>query len=184
MAKFSGATSNDNPFVDVGIQDNDFGFQQYRSLVTGHPAYKWLLDKVKRDLQLRTAELDLMHGVSGKLIDDVLVMAPLFQTYNCQQTPHVCEMNFDIAWDLCTFLEEQEFEVLPEEAFRQAITLTGTVNNAQALTTAQYMSQTWGSMGDELLAILCDAIQSGKSTASSIQPRMYKSLSLITALLS
>jgi hypothetical protein len=121
-----------------------------------------------------------MHGVSSKLIDDVLVMAPLFQTYSCQQIPHVCEMNFDIAWDLYTFLEEQEFEVLPEEAFQQAITLTGTVSNAQALTTAQYMSQTWGSMGDELLAILCDAIQNGKSTISSIQPRMYKFLSLIT----
>lgn len=39
-------------------------------------------------------------------------------------------MNFDIAWDLFTFLEEQEYEVLPEEAFQQAITLTGTVSNA------------------------------------------------------
>jgi len=120
-----------------------------------------------------------MHGVSSKLIDDVLSMVPLFQTYSCQQIPHVCEMNFNVAWDLFTFLEEQEFEVLPEEAFQQAITLTGTVSNAQALTTAQYMSQTWGSVGDEILAILCDAIHDGKSTASSVQPRTYKLVALV-----
>jgi hypothetical protein len=53
------------------------------------------------------------------------------------------KITFEIEWDPLAFIKEQEYREEPGEAIERAITLTGYAKDAQALTCAQYLRQTW-----------------------------------------
>jgi hypothetical protein len=49
--------------------------------------------------------------------------------------------------DPSAFVREQEYREKPDEVVEITITLTGSAKDAQALTCAQYLCQTWPSVG-------------------------------------
>jgi hypothetical protein len=63
-------------------------------------------------------------------------------------------VTFMIEWDPLAFVKEQAYKEEPDEAVEIAITLTGSAKDAQALTCAQYLCQTWPSAGEHTIRIL------------------------------
>lgn len=169
--------SGDERPVDLFVGVSDFqdeepeganipaNLQQYRDFIVGNPAYTWLLARLERELLLTPAEPNHMQAISDTILNRLSHGA--FRILSRAKGPHLCDMTFIVDWNPLVFLQEQEYD---EEAFERAITLTGTGSDAQALTTAQYLSQTWPLVGEEMLSILkrivrCESgstIQSGK----------------------
>ena len=66
---------------------------------------------------------------------------------------------FEIDWNPVNFLKEQKYEGSPSEALSHAITLTGAPNDAQALTTREYLSQVWPTTSSQILKLVAEVIQ-------------------------
>ncbi|OAR01627.1 hypothetical protein LLEC1_03282 [Akanthomyces lecanii] len=71
---------------------------------------------------------------------------------------------FDIDWDPRSFVQVQQYDANPHEAICSAITLTGLAEDAQALTSSQYLSQTWPSTGNFMMQMIQEVLrgESGK----------------------
>lgn len=142
---------------------------RYRDFIVGNPAHTWITSRLEREQLLAQAEPNHMQAIS----DDILnrLSNGLFRNLSSERGPHLCDMTFIVDWNPLAFLQEQEYDEKLEEAFERAITLTGTGSDAQALTTAQYLNQTWPLVGDEILSILKHVVRCG--SGSTIQSSKY-----------
>lgn len=68
------------------------------------------------------------------------------------------EAAFELDWDPLSFVQEQQYTETPGEALKRAITLTGTGSDAQAVTTIEYLSQTWPTTGAHIMRLVTDVI--------------------------
>jgi hypothetical protein len=68
--------------------------------------------------------------------------------------PALYQASFSVDWDPRSFLTAQCYNGHPEETLDQVITLSGTLKDGQALGCAEYLSQTWPSGGNCVLALL------------------------------
>ena len=59
-----------------------------------------------------------------------------------------------VRWNPTTFISEQEYLEDPHITLERAITLTGTLTDAQALPCVQYMHQTWPITGERTLRLI------------------------------
>ncbi|KAF2187664.1 hypothetical protein K469DRAFT_104019 [Zopfia rhizophila CBS 207.26] len=149
---------------------------RYRDFIVRNPAYTWLLARLERELLLAPAEPNHMQAISDTILNGLSHGA--FQNLSYEKGPHLCDMTFIVDWNPLAFLQEQEYDEKPEVAFERAITLTGTGSDAQALTTAQYLSQTWPLVGDEMLSPLKRVVRCGSgSTTQSNRMRDDTTLS-------
>ncbi|CAI4218412.1 unnamed protein product [Parascedosporium putredinis] len=57
--------------------------------------------------------------------------------------PPYVRVTFNLDWDPLQFILQQDYPLPPEEAFGQIICLTGTWQEAQVSTIAEYMSEMW-----------------------------------------
>lgn len=68
-------------------------------------------------------------------------------------------MRFLIDWDPISFLREQQYQGSLHETIEKVITLTGSTKNAQALTTLEYLRQTWPTTGEHILQLVKDVLR-------------------------
>ena len=66
---------------------------------------------------------------------------------------------FELDWDPLSFVKEQQYTESPDEALERAITLTGSANDAQAVTAGEYLSQTWPATGKNVMRLVIDVIR-------------------------
>lgn len=68
-------------------------------------------------------------------------------------------MTFRMEWDPLAFIKEQEYSEELDETMETAITLTGSARDAQALTCAQYLRQTWPSAAEHIIRLIKDVVR-------------------------
>lgn len=132
----------------------------YRNLNFKAPAYEWLLASFCREFHLASAELSSMKAIRRKIIGSL----PLPYKISRKKPAPTYKMIFEMEWDPLAFLKEQEYREEPGEAMEMAITLTGSARDAQALTCAQYLRQTWPSSAEQVIRIFKDVVRSEPGT--------------------
>lgn len=157
----------------------------YRKFVTNNPAYTWLLSRLEREMYLVPTEPNHMQAISDTILKS-LSHGP-FQKISYTKSPHMCDMVFMVDWDPVAFLQEQEYKEQPDEVFERVITLTGSGADAQALTTAQYLNQTWPLVGQEMLSLLKRAIRlrgevARQTSKHEIRKTLYDRLRSLTSI--
>jgi hypothetical protein len=66
--------------------------------------------------------------------------------------------SFLVAWDPLKFIDEQGFSRDKGSILDKIITINGSLHEAQALTCAQYMQQTWPATGADTLGAIVSAL--------------------------
>ncbi|CAN9258661.1 unnamed protein product [Alternaria alternata] len=80
---------------------------------------------------------------------------------------HTERLSFEIDWDLRSFLEGERYDTTISTALERAITITGTYEDAQALTCMEYMTKVWPETGcDTILALQAAVAQHSKEQPS------------------
>ncbi|KAJ2998191.1 hypothetical protein NUW58_g396 [Xylaria curta] len=137
--------------------------QQYRTLMTGSSAYLWLIKTMQRDASLSRVENGLMEQIGAK------ILKALPSPHLSRKAPLKAHTaTFELDWDPICFLKEQGYSQPPWEAFEKAITLTGSLDDAQALTTADYVSQVWPTSGEHAIALITEAIRNKSGYSASL----------------
>lgn len=150
--------TDEDPTDGVGNEDIDFPeLAEYRDFISSNPAYKWLVESIRREFYLTQAEPNLQDAIRQKIMDSL----PSSQTVSRRHSPETYKVIFMIEWDPLTFVKEQEYGGCADEAVEKAITITGNPKDAEALTCVQYLCQTWPSVGIHTLRVVKDAIRRG-----------------------
>lgn len=144
---------NDDALEDDTKSTPDAG--PYRDFIVKTPAYSWLVTSVQREATLTRATPDIMEDIREK----ILRSWPSFYKVSRRASSQEYKATFELDWDPLSFVKEQQYAESPDEALERAITLTGSVNNAQAMTTGEYLSQTWPATGKHVMRLVTDVVR-------------------------
>ena len=124
---------------------------------------------------LAPAEPNYMEAIREKILQFLLTTETAHKISR-KRSPEPYKVTFEVNWDPLTFVKEQEYGEEPSRAIETAITLTGSAKDAQALTCAQYMYQTWPSTGGHIIEVVKDVIRDGPGHRHTGKPMQLKVL--------
>ncbi|GAW26427.1 putative Pfs domain protein [Rosellinia necatrix] len=121
-------------------------------------------ETMQRETFLARGDTDLMEEIGTKILK--ALPSPHFS-----KRPELREhtVTFKLDWDPLSFLEAQGYSQPSWKALEGVITLTGSVDDAQALTTVGYVSQTWPTTGKQAIRLLTTALQTTAKSSVSLQ---------------
>ena len=144
---------DDVPEQDEKQQDDSYEKGKIFDFILQTPAYKWLVDTLKREATLKRASPDRMEQIGARI-------RGVLRSYGdkvSRQTPsQEYEATFELLWNPLHYLKDQLPHDDAEEVLGGAITLTGTVNDAQALTALEYLCQVWPDSGMHVMQLITD----------------------------
>ena len=126
----------------------------YRDFITKSPAFSWLVTSLQREATLTRATPDVMETIR----DSVLSILPSTHKVSRRESSVEYKIVLELDWDPLIFLEEQQYTEKPDKALKRAITLTGSKNDAQALTASEYLSQTWPATGEFVMDLVVGVV--------------------------
>lgn len=126
----------------------------YRDLVSKTTSYEWLISAFRREITLTPTEPNCMESIRGKIMDSL----PRHSRLSRKRSAEAFRMTFHAKWDLLTFINEQMYDAEADEAMEIALTLTGSLDNTQALPCGKYLEQTWPNSGQYILQLLKDVV--------------------------
>ncbi|KAH8683709.1 hypothetical protein BGZ61DRAFT_535130 [Ilyonectria robusta] len=170
------ATESDDCFKGVKDYESDpieeINLPEYHKVIFDSEAYKWFLTSFRK-------EVILQWGASHSRIMTESIRCKLLEklptgTISWRHAPSSHEVTFVLHWhqnmQLRLGRENIELPSWPAHSFSSFVVLTGSPEEAQALTMKQYMNQTWPTNGLQIFNLLQEAISSPNSLYSAGSP--------------
>jgi hypothetical protein len=130
----------------------DWEQQVYESFLCGSGAYRWLLSKLYERRVLPTAHTEGIDGFRAKIVDNL--PGRKFKDLGEKDALSILEMTFHLNWDPEAYLRHLGLFPPTLETWEMILCLTGSWDEAQAVTVAEYVHQTWPVNGNRLLTFL------------------------------
>lgn len=165
-----------------GGPDNAPALQFYKDFIFTTPAYQWFLANLRRELYLEPTTKTDMETVANVIRRRVCSL-PSVCSVSRTKPPETCTMAFEIDWNPLAFVKEQDYPQEPHEAIEIAITLTGGTRDAQALTSGQYLRQTWPINGEYTMKLVKDVVfglPGSRHSCMSLLLRIYMVCLILT----
>ncbi|KAI0895004.1 hypothetical protein F4806DRAFT_105412 [Annulohypoxylon nitens] len=156
----------DNPFENrEGL--NPIETKQYQQFISTNPCFCWLLDCLQREVRFSTTEAYIIDEIRDQIRSGITSMEPTIQA----ERPRFVKVAYMLDWDILKFLRTQEYELPDADAIANAITLTGSTTQAQALSCCDYLVQMWPHTGHHTLKCLQGALRNdGDYEESFVSP--------------
>ncbi|KLO92474.1 Uncharacterized protein LW93_12048 [Fusarium fujikuroi] len=117
-------------------------------------AFEWLLSRLLKQFQLTPMRPYVMQSINEKILSAL----PQDRIISRKSAPPTDSVSIEFDCHFFQFFKEQSYPRYPHEAFHDVITLTGSCEDAQAATCAQYLSQTWPSTAPYTLELIRDCL--------------------------
>ncbi|CAG9982607.1 unnamed protein product [Clonostachys byssicola] len=153
----SQASTHTDTCHDMTKGDNDVWLRSYRDFIRSSEVFQWLLGRLYVESSLVKTEPRAMEAIRTKIISSLSPSRRISRNVSSE----CFNASFCVGWDLFGFFQGQEYELDAAEVISGIITLTGSENDAQALTCSQYLSQTWPTTGCLTLRVIKDILLSG-----------------------
>lgn len=144
--------------------DLDGGLVAYQTLIRGTNAYNSFMNNLRRECTLAPAKPNVM----GEIRNAILKALPCSPRISRQRPAETFNISFIVDWDPIAFLQNEEYTERQEDAIERAITLTGSITSAQALTCGGYLRQTWPSTGDQVLDLIKSLVSGGNRASATL----------------
>lgn len=144
-------------------EDENASIMGYRALVPETNAFKWLVARLHLEMRLVSTEPKAMGAIRSKIVSSL----PPPGRFSRKVPSEDMKATFELDWDVRDFFKQQKYDVKASEAFPKVITLTGSDRDVQALTCADYVSQTWPLTGPDMLKLVQNVLDSGDSGPSA-----------------
>ncbi|KAH6968063.1 hypothetical protein DER45DRAFT_477375 [Fusarium avenaceum] len=140
----------------------------YRSFIKKSEAYHWLLNKIRQYDQLDFQNAEAMLEIGSKIRSKLRAQEPL-RKMSSRKPLSLVKMTFNLDWDPIRFMKDAGIGFLFDQQFPNVLCLTGSWNEAQALTVAEYTSQTWPKSGQALISLLQELLSHAENIESAGQ---------------
>jgi hypothetical protein len=134
----------------------------YRNSVLNSPAFDWLVTTLLTEVNLTCQSVDVMRTIRSRILGTL----PSSHEVSRRKSSREYKATFEIDWNPLSFVKDQKYQESPDQAIKRSITLTGSPEDAQALTTGQYLAQTWPTNGTEVMGIVAEVIRNTDHRAS------------------
>lgn len=138
----------------------------YRSFIKDSEAYNWLLNKIRQYDQLDFQNAEAMLEIGSKIRNQLRAQEPL-RKMSSRKSLSLVKMTFNLDWDPIRFMKDAGIAFPFEQQFPNILCLTGSWNEAQALTVAEYTSQTWPRSGQALISLLQELLSHAENRESA-----------------
>lgn len=143
--------------VCVGVEDADNAetisaaeMDEYRKVILKSDAYDWLISKLHCDLAFCIpGEVDAREQIS-----DPIYNHPALRRVSRKSPQPLFKAVYTVEWKPIDFLQDQDYKRHPTEALWDALTLTGTMNEAEGLACGDYICRTWPHSGAKFLELV------------------------------
>ncbi|PWY75544.1 hypothetical protein BO70DRAFT_295914 [Aspergillus heteromorphus CBS 117.55] len=119
---------------------------QYRNLIQSSPLYDKLLANLQRELVLAPTAPNLMEKISQTIRQTLVPQV--------SEWPLSFSANFSVNWNPLLPPGHLPYPEPPDVAIGKVITITGSANEAQAISCLEYLRQTWPITGIKLLKLI------------------------------
>lgn len=134
--------------------DTDLWLADYHELIPKTEAYQWLRSRLKKELVMIPAKPSFMGTINNLITQYLLSSLPI--GYHTPARTYDAE--FEIDWDIMTFLEKQQYATDSHETIERIITVTGSYQDSFITTCEQYINQTWPSSGEIIMQLVKDLV--------------------------
>lgn len=124
--------------------------EEYLNLIRPDPSFTWLVERLKSETVLCPAKSDTCLDIYSKIVS---IFPPVRQVSK-KKSAATCDAKISIPWNIVAFMETQKYDQVQSHALEEAITITGTGLDAQALTCGDYIRQTWPILGIPVITLL------------------------------
>ncbi|KAI9662603.1 MAG: hypothetical protein M1821_008770 [Bathelium mastoideum] len=126
----------------------------YHDFLVETAAYNWLVASLRKETTLTRTNPDLMDSIRT----EVFAALPSTHRVSRRVPSQGYKVIFELDWDPLSFVKEQQYIESADKALERAITLTGSANDAQALTTQEYLCQMWPTTGEHVMRLVTDVV--------------------------
>lgn len=131
--------------------------EEYEQFIPESNAYMWLLSKIECHSQQAVQDGDPPADIENYIRTQILSHQSL-RTFSRREPPPRIVLSFKLNWQPLKFIQDQGYYIPPHEAFNRIICLTGTWKQAQAMTVAEYMEQSWPLTNGPLRSLLKEVL--------------------------
>ncbi|KAF5685141.1 hypothetical protein FCIRC_3579 [Fusarium circinatum] len=139
--------------VSFGATSHLSQMPKYRQFIQGSNAYRWLLAKISQHRQLACEKPSSMDKIGASIREDLRSHISQ-RKISRSQAPVWFEMIYILGWDPMRLMRRAGISSDFAKALPNIICLTGSWNEAQATTVAEYMEQTWPQSGGAIITLL------------------------------
>lgn len=130
--------------------------------IVGTIAWRWFTRKITQKIASFSPEPNMMDAITD------IVQTKLSPRDTVEGTHLSYDVTFEVAWDPITFIKDQCYDDSPHEAIARAITLIGTVTEARAVSSAQYIKEMWPFSGESVMRLV-QGVVSGRPDLPSCE---------------
>ncbi|KAF4960108.1 hypothetical protein FGADI_1126 [Fusarium gaditjirri] len=139
--------------VSSGSTSNLAQMPKYRQFIQESNAYRWLLTKIVQQSQLSCEGPNLMDSIGASIRSELKAHAS-HRKMSRSKTSIWFKMTYILIWDPMGLMQSAGISSGFAKALPYILCLTGTWDEAQATTVAEYMEQTWPQSGGAIIALL------------------------------
>ncbi|KAL2845227.1 hypothetical protein BJY01DRAFT_247813 [Aspergillus pseudoustus] len=136
--------------------------RSYLGSVLDTPAYQWLVGTFQKSMSLSFLERQSLSDIAAAVIR---AFAP-FPRVSRKAGTGAVKASFVIEWSPIAFFKGQRYEGRADVIFDKVLTLTGSLDDAQAMTCGEYMRQTWPTTGTQIIAAIKKALSTNQGGSS------------------
>jgi hypothetical protein len=153
--------------MDIDLEKHTTArLSSYRSFIKESEAYHWLLNKIRQYDQLDFRNAEAMLQIGSKIRSQLRAQEPL-RKMSSRKPLSLVKMTFNLDWDPVRFMKDAGIAFPFEQQFPRLLCLTGSWNEAQALTVAEYTNQTWPRSGQALISLLQELLSHAENRESA-----------------
>ncbi|VUC25621.1 unnamed protein product [Clonostachys rosea] len=153
----SQASAHTDTGHDVTEGDNEAWLSSYREFIRNSGVFQWLLGRLYVESSLVATEPRAMEAIKAKIMSSLRPSQKISRNVSSE----CFNASFCVGWQPLVFFRGQEFGLDAAEVVSRVVTLTGSENDAQALTCSQYLSQTWPTTGLLTLRLIQEVLRKG-----------------------
>lgn len=162
MSMWDRRAGDDRSTDDKAEITNQADLPEYHKIIFDSAAYEWLLASLRNEIILQWSAKQphvMVKGIRQQILDQLPT-----GTVRKQRALSGHKVKFDLQWGdaFKGWFEHESTDrfIRSDQSFAELITVTGSAEEAQALTIKQYLCQTWPKRGPQLLGVLQNAINS------------------------
>lgn len=156
--RFRSADDNETTEIemdgDTGVTEKeDTTFSRYLEESFSKPMYRWLYMDLRKATTL--SQMTVYPESFRAKIENRL---PSGYRVSPRRSTEPSQISFYLDWTPLEFLDEQQYTERLDVAIERVITITGSPQEAQAMTCVEYLNQTWPLVGVKLLSMVKELI--------------------------
>lgn len=154
-----GENEEDDDGSDDEPESNSLDIEAYKDLLKSSTSYPKLLSDVHRECTLVPTHPNTVERIAT----EIHAILPVSNRVSRSRPSERFTMDFDVHWDPLDILSKVESSGPSKLGIGSLVVLVGSPGMAQALTCAEYLTQTWPTTGPCILELIGKSIVADRS---------------------